>query len=115
MVAQELTIDRQNLVVTGWTKNATHTIFNLLGGGTYAVPNNQWTLSGDDDLTNDAEDQEEKAEEDICKTQDCENLPATQLLKLQVLAGSLLALAFRLCFLKYYMISIQRRNFSVLM
>jgi len=91
MVAQELTIDRQNLVVTGWTKNATHTIFNLLGGGTYAVPNNQWTLSGDDDLTNDAEDQEEKAEEDICKTQDCENLPATQLLKLQVLYNKGLA------------------------
>ena len=85
-VIKQVTLDRQTtLQVTGWYKNSTHTTFYLLGGGTYVVPNNNWTLNGGDDMTNEAEEEEEKAEEEICKTQSCDELPATQLLKVQIL------------------------------
>jgi len=91
MVVNEMVVDRQAIQVTGWSTNATHTIFYLVGGGTHVVPNGQWTMTGGDEKTNTAEDEKEKAEEDICKKQDCENLPATQLLKLQILYNKDLA------------------------
>ena len=65
MVVNEMVVDRQAIQVTGWSTNATHTIFYLVGGGTHVVPNGQWTMTGggnDDDLTNTAEDEKEKAQ-----------------------------------------------------